>query len=243
MVKILLLSNRPQGLEQIRALMPPGVQVRAAMLATGSTIMFDTAFSPDVVVVHVEGVNRQRLYGIMDLREDDAYKYLPMLVIADELDQEVFAQNVKPGADRKVTVEAGTDAIKQAILGIIDLRAIEEKHVLVVDDDPVMLKTMRTYLEGSFTVTAVKSGKLALKFLEKQKPDIILLDYMMPDWDGATTFQLIRSKENGRRVPIVFLTGINDKGKVMECLSLKPQGYLVKPVGKNDVISKIKELV
>lgn len=243
MVKILFLATRPQAIEQVKTLLPPGVQLRTAMLSSGSTIMFDTAFSPDVIIVHVENVNRQRLFGVMDLREDDAYKYLPMLIIGDEKDQDVFNQNVRPGADKRVNPENGLDAVKKAITEIIDLRTIEEKHVLVVDDDPVMLKTLRTYLEDSFTVTAVKSGKLAIKFLEKQTPDIILLDYMMPDWDGATTYQLIRGRENGKRVPIVFLTGINDKDKVMECLSLRPQGYLVKPVNKPDVIAKIKELV
>jgi len=243
MVKILFLATRPQAIEQIKTLLPAGVQLRTAMLSSGSTIMFDTAFTPDVIIVHVENVNRQRLFGVMDLRENDTYKYLPLLLIGDEKDQEVFNQNVRPGPDKRVNIEGGNDAIKKAITEIIDLRAIEEKHVLVVDDDPIMLKTLRTYLEDSFTVTAVKSGKLAIKFLEKQTPDIILLDYMMPDWDGATTYQLIRGKDNGKRVPIVFLTGINDKEKVMECLSLRPQGYLVKPVNKPDVIAKIKELI
>lgn len=243
MVRVLLLATRPQALESIKKLMPSGVQVRTAMLSNGSTIMFETAFAADVIVVHIENVNRQRLFGIMDLREDDAYKFLPMLVIGDETDREIFEQNVKPGADRVIDVDADENAIKQAIIGAIDLRDIEEKHILVIDDDPVVLKTMRSFLEDTYSVTAVKSGKLALKFLEKQKPDAIILDYMMPEWDGGTTFQLIRSTENGKKVPIIFATGINDKGKVMECLSLKPQGYLVKPVNKSDVLSKLREIV
>lgn len=243
MVKVLLLATRPQSLDLMKSLMPSSVQVRTAMLSSGSTIMFETAFIPDVIIVHVENVNRQRLFGIMDLRENDNYKYLPLLVVGDQADQDVFNQNVKPGADRRIDPAMGKDAIKQAINGVIDLRNIEEKHVLVVDDDPTMLKTMRAYLEDNYTVTVVKSGKLALKFLEKQKPDVIILDYLMPDWDGATTFQLIRSKENGKRVPIIFLTGVADKAKVMECLALRPQGYLVKPISKNDVLSKLRDII
>lgn len=243
MVKVLLLGTRPQALENIKGLMPSGTQVRTAILSSGSTIMFESVYEPDVIVVYIENINRQRLFGAMDLRENDTYKYLPMLVIGDDNDQEIFAQNVKPGADRRISADAGNDAIKQAILGVIDLRAKDEKHILVVDDDPVVLKTMRSFLEGHYTVTAVKSGKLALKFLEKQTPDAIILDYMMPDWDGATTFQLIRSKQNGKRIPIIFATGVNDKGKVMECLTLHPQGYIVKPVNKNDLLGKLREIV
>lgn len=243
MIRVLLLATRPQAIENMKKLMPPGVSVRTAMLSSGSTIMFETAYTPDVIVVHIENVNRQRLFGIMDIREDDSYRYLPMLVIGDDADREVFEQNVHPGADRVVDIDAGNDAIKQAIMGVIDLRNIEEQHILVVDDDPVVLKTMRAYLEDSYVVTAVKSGKLALKFMEKQKPDCVILDYMMPDWDGATTFQLIRSTENGKRVPIIFSTGVADKTKVMECLALHPQGYIVKPVAKNDLIAKLREIL
>lgn len=243
MVKVLLLATRPQALETVKKLMPAGVQVRTAMMASGSTIMFETAFEADVIVVHIENVNRQRLFGVMDLREDEAYKYLPMLVIGDEEDRATFDQNVRPGADRVVDLNADESTIKQAILGVIGLREIQEKHVLIIDDDPVVLKTMRSYLEDQYVVTAVKSGKLALKFLEKQRPDAIILDYMMPEWDGSMTFQLIRSTDNGKKVPIIFATGIADKAKVMECLSLKPQGYLVKPVSKSDVLEKLRAII
>lgn len=243
MVRVLLLAARPQALETLKTLMPPGVQVRTAILSSGSTIMFETVYNPDVIVVHIENINRQRLFGVMDLRENDSYKYLPLLVIGDEKDREIFEQNVKPGADRKCDIDAGNDAIKQAIIGVIGLRNIEEKRVLVIDDDPVVLKTMRSYLDDTYEVTAVKSGKLALKYLEKHKPDAIILDYMMPDWDGVTTFQLIRSKENGKRVPIIFATGVADKAKVMECLSLRPQGYIVKPVNKADVLAKLRDII
>lgn len=243
MVRVLLLATRTQALDAVKKLMPPGVSVRTGMLSSGNTIMFDTAFNPDVIVVHVENVNRQRLFGIMDIRENDTYKYLPLLLIGDQEDQEVFDQNVKPGADRRVDPGLGENAIKNAIIGVIGLRSIEEKHVLVVDDDPVVLRMVRSYLDENYVVTAVKSGKLALKFLEKQKPDVILLDYMMPEWDGPTTLQLIRSKEAYKRIPVIFMTGVTDKNLVMECLSLKPQGYLIKPVSKADLLNKLKEII
>ena len=243
MIKILLLATRPQAIEKVKKLLPPGVQLRTALLSSGDTIKFETAFTPDVMIVHVENVNRQRLFGIMDLRENDAYKYLPLLLIGDEKNYEVFEQNVHPGSDRSIDSEADEEDIKNAILGIIDLRQVEEKHILVIDDDPVLLRSMRSYLEEDYMVTVVRSGKMALKFMEKQTPDLIFLDYMMPEWDGASTFQLIRSTPNGKKIPIVFLTGVADKDKVMECLALKPQGYLVKPVTKAAVLTKLKEIV
>ncbi len=243
MIKIMLLATRPQAIEKIKTLLPPGVQLRTALMAGGTTIRFDTAFSPDVIIVHAENVNRQKLFGVMDLREKDAYRYLPLLLIGEERDRNTFEQNVDPGSDKRIDADVSDDEIKAAIAGIIDMRMVEEKHILVIDDDPVILRSMRSYMEEHYTVTAVRSGKLALKFLEKQTPDLIFLDYLMPEWDGVTTFQLIRGRDNGKRIPVVFLTGVNDKEKVMECLALHPQGYLVKPVTKEAVLSKLKEIL
>ena len=113
-------------------------------------------------------------------------------------------------------------------------------NILVVDDDPVFLKMVRGFLEDDYQITTVKSGKLAIKFLERH---LILLDYMMPEWDGATTYQLIRSKDSTKKIPIIFITGVTDKTKVMECLSLKPQGYMVKPITKPEVLAKIREII
>ena len=243
MIKILLLATRNYSIEKIKSLLPPGVQVRSAILDGSPSIRFDTAFSPDIIIVQVDNVSRTKLYGLIDLRQNEAYRNLPLLVIGEERDRNVFEQNVIPGSDKRVNSFVPDYEIRAAISGIIDMRMMEERHILVVDDDPVILRSMRTYMEEQYKVTAVRSGKLAIKFLEKQKPDLIFLDYMMPEMDGISTFQVIRTMENGKKIPVIFLTGVNEKEKVMECLVLHPQGYLVKPVTKEAVLTKLKEVL
>ena len=117
----------------------------------------------------------------------------------------------------------------------------DRKHILIIDDDLNMLKTLRYYLQDQYKVTVVNSGKVAVDFLLKFTPDLILLDYMMPMFNGAAVLKIIKSREATRDIPVYFLTGQTDKTTVIECLSLKPGGYIVKPVAKEALLAKMKE--
>ena len=113
------------------------------------------------------------------------------------------------------------------------------KHILIIDDDVNMLKTLRYYLQDAYKVTVVNSGKVAIDFLLKYTPDLILLDYMMPMYNGAAVLKIIKSREATKDIPVYFLTGQTDRTTVMECLSLKPAGYIIKPVAKDALLEKM----
>lgn len=113
------------------------------------------------------------------------------------------------------------------------------KHILIIDDDLNTLKTMRYYLQDAYKVTVVNSGKVAVDFLLKYTPDLILLDYMMPMFNGAAVLKIIKSREATKDIPVYFLTGQTDRSTVMECLSLKPAGYIIKPVAKDALLDKM----
>ena len=113
------------------------------------------------------------------------------------------------------------------------------KHILIIDDDVNMLKTLRYYLQDAYKVTVINSGKVAVDFLLKYTPDLILLDYMMPMYNGAAVLKIIKSREATKDIPVYFLTGQTDRTTVMECLSLKPAGYIIKPVAKDALLDKI----
>lgn len=116
-----------------------------------------------------------------------------------------------------------------------------KKHVLIVDDDPIELKMLRYYLKDNYMVTAISSGKVAVEFLSKYTPDLILLDYLMPEHNGAAVLKDIQSNDKTRNIPVYFLTGRTDEDTIRECLGLHPAGYIVKPVAKDALLAKIKE--
>lgn len=117
------------------------------------------------------------------------------------------------------------------------------KKVLLIDDDSRMLKLLQGYLEDSYTVYPVKGGNAALAFLNEHKPDVILLDYMMPALDGLHTLELLRKKEGCERIPVIFLTGVTEKNKMKECLSQGLDGYMVKPVAREELLFKLGEVL
>lgn len=118
-----------------------------------------------------------------------------------------------------------------------------KKHILIVDDDKNMLKMLRWFLCEEYDVTMVDSGKLALEAVLKHTPDLILLDYMMPLFDGPHVLEIIRKREESKNVPVLFLTSVTDRDKILECLSLNPQGYLIKPVSRSELLDRVAEVL
>ena len=211
-------------------------------LITNNVLSEVGSFIPECIVVYIEGAMRQKLFSMIDFREDARFKDIPLLLVADEKDREVFSTNVFPGAAYELPEYSSMESIRTAIDRLI-ISSSRKKHILVVDDDLVALKVVKGYLDRNFKVTCVKSGAQALKFLEKQFPDCILLDCYMPEMDGPTTLKKIRIMDKGGTVPVVFLTGNSEKDMVMRSLSLHPSGFLLKPVNQTELIEKLSELV
>lgn len=128
---------------------------------------------------------------------------------------------------------------KQTIICEVANEGSVKKHILVVDDNPIVLKLIRAYLQDDYKVSVVNSGTVAVEFLLKYKPDLILLDYMMPLYNGATVLKVIQSREETKNIPVFFLTGKTDRETVEECIALRPAGYIVKPVAKSTLLDKL----
>ena len=119
----------------------------------------------------------------------------------------------------------------------------DRKHsILLVDDDPVCLRTMMSWLQNFYQVAVAKSGAACIAFLGKSKPDLILLDYEMPVCNGLHTLEMIRSEADYADIPVVFLTGVSDTEKVKEAIKLKPQGYILKNTDRIEFMNKINAI-
>ena len=117
------------------------------------------------------------------------------------------------------------------------------KQILLVDDDVEMLKMLRMFLQDDYQVAMVSNGMLALEYVVKNKPDLILLDYMMPLFDGPHILEILRKREESKNIPVLFLTSVAEKDKILQCLALNPQGYIVKPVSRDDLLSRVREVL
>ncbi len=140
----------------------------------------------------------------------------------------------------QITIEKIADSKEEEHLEeVSENTAPVRKHVLVVDDDPMMLKLIKEQLKESYTVATAVSGNIALKFLENKKTDLIILDYDMPRESGADVLQKIRDNEATSNLPVIFLTGVTEREKIQKVLSFKPQGYLLKPIEREKLLKII----
>ncbi len=115
-----------------------------------------------------------------------------------------------------------------------------KKSILLIDDDTEQLVHIKEQLREFYNVTPVKSGEMAFKYLSKHIPDLILLDYMMPEEDGPSVLRRLRENEKYADIPVIFLTGMTEKNTVIRTLTeLKPQGYIIKPSKKSELVGKI----
>ena len=119
----------------------------------------------------------------------------------------------------------------------------QKRHILIVDDNSMILRNIKAILNDYFEVSVAPSGKHAFKAIDLNKPDLILLDYEMPEMNGKEVFIKLSDDENLKDIPVVFLTGIDSKQRVMDLLALKPAGYILKPVNPNELIEKIRGIL
>lgn len=111
--------------------------------------------------------------------------------------------------------------------------------ILVIDDSGLILRNIKDILQNDYDVKIAVSGKLALKMIPEFKPDVILLDYEMPEMNGSQTFDEIRKLPEGADIPIIYLTSVDDRSVIVELMRKKPTGYLLKPVKQ----AKLREAI
>ncbi|MCR5669215.1 MAG: response regulator [Lachnospiraceae bacterium] len=116
-----------------------------------------------------------------------------------------------------------------------------KKSILIVDDDPTYLSMVREWLKQDYKVAMANSGLQALRWLGKNQADLILLDYEMPVTSGPQVLEMLRSDLETSKIPVMFLTGKSDKNSVLQVLALKPEGYFLKTIEKDELLQKLSD--
>ncbi len=112
--------------------------------------------------------------------------------------------------------------------------------ILVVDDEPANLEMTEYALCNEYEVIPVKSGFMALKYLEKNVPDLILLDIRMPQMDGFAVYEQIKKDERLQDVPVIFLTAANDVETEENCFEMGAVDFIGKPFEPKIVLRRVK---
>ena len=116
-----------------------------------------------------------------------------------------------------------------------------KKELLIVDDDESYLKLIKKWMSEAHKATAVKSGIQALKYLEGHRPDLVLLDYEMPELTGGDVLTKMREKPETADIPVFFLTGNADADFIAKIVELNPDGYLLKTMRRSEISAAVED--
>jgi len=121
----------------------------------------------------------------------------------------------------------------------------QAKRVVCIEDEPEMIDLVRLILgRKGFEVIGANGGVEGLEAVRREKPDLVLLDLMMPDMDGWEVYQQIKADENLRHIPVVVVTAkAQSIDKVLGLHIAKVDDYITKPFGPQELLESIGKIL
>lgn len=118
------------------------------------------------------------------------------------------------------------------------------KKILIADDRPEVVELVRVTLEsGDYQIFEACNGKEALEKIRKEKPDLVLLDVIMPKMDGFEVCRKLKKDPGTQKIPIIMLTAKGQKVDQEKGRKLGTNGYIVKPFSPSALLIKIEEIL
>lgn len=204
---------------------------------------------PDVVLISLIGLDgdSEKIFTEFKLN----YGRTPVVCIGSEGEIERMKVYMKEPQFSTIERQRSKEDILKEICGRMNMECDDEgiveknakKSILLVDDSVIQLRALNEMLKDAYDVQMATSGMQALTLIGKKLPDIIFLDYEMPMCDGKMTLEMIRQVEEAKDIPVVFLTGVNDKEHIEAVIKLKPAGYLLKPASKDKIYETIEQIL
>lgn len=119
----------------------------------------------------------------------------------------------------------------------------KKQHILIVDDDVMNRRIASDILKSRYVISCVASGEQAFVFLEKELPDLILLDIHMPEMDGFEVIRQLKAKKQYADIPIIFLTADNDRETEVEGLRLGADDFFAKPFTPEIMLLRVRHVL
>ena len=252
MEKILLIGKLDQTAEILYKQMNRDFQIQFCTEFSKTMQNMFRIVQPDMLLVNIVDANDMSDKDMEDIAV--MYSNIPIVIVAEKeifdkytflgdrsniycVQRPILANNIIA----KCRAILGKEELEMPIPHIEKEDITQRKRILVVDDGAITLRSVKALLENTYIVWLATSGEMALKRMERELPDLILLDYEMPDLDGKETLERIRADERMKNVPVIFLTGKNDKESIEQVISLKPEGYILKSTKPEQIVSMIDE--
>jgi two-component system, OmpR family, alkaline phosphatase synthesis response regulator PhoP len=124
-------------------------------------------------------------------------------------------------------------------------KAMPLSKVLIVDDNPQMVELLQAYLEDLPQVTVISAGdgEIALQKVATERPDLVLLDIMMPRMSGYEVCRKMKADLTTRLIPVIMVTALDELADIERGVEVGSDDYLVKPIKKVELLSRVSTLL
>lgn len=251
MKRVLFIADMNEIVKNMNESMLPFFQVQLSCADRELTEKLLHIYQPDIILVflnQLQAVQMQELKAVLEKNER-----LPVVMVGSmyEFRQYGFEPgNVKN--IRRVVRPVGNQEVIRLICEILALdyqeyegsleeREDRRKHILFVDDNPLLLRSMKTLVGNKYRVSIAVSASQAFELMQKDRPDLIFLDCEMPVIDGKMMLQMMRAKPEYAEMPVVFLSGIAEEKYIKKTLLLKPADYVLKPAKQERIFDVLEK--
>ena len=204
---------------------------------------------PDLILLDVNMPDIDGYETIKSLKADDRYSNIPVIFVTSNSDRESVVKGLSLGAADYVIKPFSASKLIESIDNILDPNIPKEAShndesgnkpsVLVVDDVASMLRAIQYALRDRYKVYILSKSDDAMDFLRTKKPDLIVLDYLMPVLNGFDLIPMIRALPDHKDTPIIILTTEGTKEHVNEAMSIGASDFIVKPFKPKELNDKV----
>lgn len=199
----------------------------------------------DLILLDVEMPILDGFHTLDAIRKMESGIAVPVIFVTGRHDRFTVLHSVQQGVDAYIVKPFEKDALIKKIQEVMHYEdsSMDKEIILSVDDDMIFLKMLKQKLQKFYNVVTINSPKLALEYLSKHRPSLILLDYQMPMYSGASLLGMIRKNTATKDIPVIVLSGTLDKEALVECLEYQPQRIIDKTIESEELLETIKELL
>jgi diguanylate cyclase (GGDEF)-like protein len=195
----------------------------------------------DAAVLDLEVITKDKLLSLTrEIREVPGQEALPLAFVTWKQDSLSQVDLAYAGCSHLIIKPLQKEAIEQAVDKLLSSRQLQKPRILTVDDDEVLTKFISTILsvEGMF-VEALNKPIVVMEAIEQFKPDLVLLDVIMPGLSGYDVCRMIKNSDRWRGLPIVFLTSKSDQEGRAAAFQAGGDDFLSKPVLAEELITRV----
>ncbi|MBO5302859.1 MAG: response regulator [Lachnospiraceae bacterium] len=242
--KVLVVDDDPYELELMHKYLDPVAEVTTAL---GGQRALECVQQQPVDIIFLD-VNMPVMNGFKTLEQLRNLKEcinVPVVFVTGQNDRYSVMNSLYMGSDGYLLKPVKKEVLHQKIEELVTKKKLQEnkKTILAIDDDMAYLKTINSYLQDNYNVVIINSAKLALDYLIKNTPDLIILDYQMPLYNGASFLNMVNRIPGSAPIPVIILSGTIDRAALKEFSTSNPDCFLVKPVTKETLLGKIHQLL